>query len=157
MMGRYKMTYADWDGEVSTVTFPGSDLLEANITAEQTQAATLRDAVNAVTRGKLLQTEHVAVTSPQGVGRATSPEAQREEKALVMYYDNTTFKRASLEIPCVNMTGQNPDYPGVFYLDGASNNQAAWETFVTAFEAFTPGPSGNTAVVEKIIHVGRNI
>lgn len=155
-MGKLIVTYADHEGEISTVTLPVSDLTAANIDAEYAEHLALRNALNAVLRGKELKYSVLAKISPQGVGRAADPEAQREEKALVRYYDDTTFKRATLELPCVDMTTQNPDYPGVFFLDGASNNDADWETFVTAFEATVPGPSGNTSVVEDIIHVGRN-
>lgn len=155
-MGRLVLSISDYDGERSTVTFPASDLQEVNITAQLAAALTLQNATMAISRGKLLTKTVVALDAPQGVGRATSPEAQREEKALVRYYDATSFERATLTIAAVDMSKQNPDYPGVFYLAGAANNDADWEAFVTAFEAYVPGPGGNVAVVEEIIHVGRD-
>jgi len=156
-MGQMTMSIADYDGEVSTATFPGSDLTAANIDAENTEITALRAAVNAVVLGKELKYSVMARTSPQAVGRATNALAQRESKALVRYYDAITFARGTLEIPTPDLSTQNADYPGVFYLDGAANNNADWEAFVTAFEAYVPGPGGNAAVVEEIVHVGRNI
>lgn len=151
------MRIADHTGEVSTIQYPGDPLLAGNIDQEFTDALALQTATMAVVLGKLLQTSHLAKISPHGVGAATDPNAQRESKALVQYYDDTTFERATLEIPCPDLAKQNPDYPGTFFLDGASNNHADWAAFVTAFETFVPGPGGNTSVVERITHVGRNL
>jgi len=156
-MGRVVFSYRDHTNEATTVTFPGSDLTAANIDAEYASALTLQTALEAVVLGNLIKRSHVAKESPLGQGAASSELAQREAKALVSYYDDTTFKTATMEIGCVDLTLQNPDFPGVFYLNGASNNEAVWETFVTQFEAFVPGPSGNNAVVDRIVHVGRNL
>jgi hypothetical protein len=156
-MGKLIVTIADHTGEVGTVTFPGSDLTAANIDAEETQMATLRAELADVMRGLELKYTEVAKVAPQAVGKASSAEAQREEKALVRYYDDTTFERATLEIPCVDMTKQMTGHPGKFYIDGESGAHADWTAFVTAFEAYVLPPGGNTAVVEEVIHVGRNI
>lgn len=154
-MGRFSMRYADYDAEISNVSFPASDLTAANIDAEMAASLTLQNATEAVLRGLLLQTQFIAKTSPQAVGKASDEEAQREEKALVRYYDDTTFVRATLELPCVDMTLQHPTQPGYFYRDGVAGEEATWTAFVAAFEAFVPGPSGNASVIEEIIHVGR--
>ena len=155
-MGRISYTFADYDGEKSVASFNTADLLDTNIVAEYASAIDLQTALEAIVRGLLLKRTHVAKVSPQGVGKATDPEAQREEKALVRYYDDTTFERGVVEIPCIDMGLQNPDFPGVFYRPGATNNDADVATFVTEFEALVTGPGGNSAVVEEIIHVGRN-
>lgn len=155
--GRFVLRYGDYDSEVSTVTFPTDVLTAGNFDQEATDRLALQNALADVVIGKLLQTTAVATTSPHGVGGSANPLAQRELKALVHYYDSITFERATLEIPCPDLSKQNPDYPGLFYLAGAANNHADWETFVTAFATLTPGPGGNTAVVERIESVGRNI
>lgn len=156
-MGKTIVTIADHTAEVSTVTFPGSDLTALNFDAELALIATLRTALGAVQRGLELKYSIVAKVSPQAVGRSADEEAQREEKALVRFYDSVTFERATLEIPCADMGLQNPNHPGVFYLDGAPDNEAVWDTFVTAFEAYVSGPGGNAPVVEEVIHVGRKL
>lgn len=154
-MGKLVVTYADYDGEVSTASFPGSDLTAANILTETTEMGELRIAMADVLLGLELRYAVTAWVSPQAVGRATSPQAQREAKALVKYYDTVTFERGTLEMPCPDLTKQNPDYPGVFYLEGAANNHADWITFVAAAETYMLGAGGNAVNITEIIHVGR--
>lgn len=156
-MGSVVFSYADYDGEVSTATLPSSDMTAANSDGLYADAIAIQAALADVLLGSLLKKTHVAKVSPQGVGRSMDPDAQRESKALVRYYDDTTFERGTLELPCVDLSKQNPDYPGVFYLAGAANNHADWELLVGLLEAFIPGPGGNDTVIEEVIHVGRNI
>lgn len=157
-MGRLTLSIADYDGETSAVSYPASDLLEANIVDEYAAALTLQTETMKVSRGLLLVSEHTAKRSPQAVGKSTNAEAQREEKALVKYYDGTTFQRGTLEIPAVDMSKQHPNYPGKFYIKDVTGHHADWGTFVTAFQAFVPGPGGSaTSVIEEIIHVGRTL
>jgi len=157
-MGRIVFSIADYDGEISTATFPSSDLTLANIDGEYADAITLQTALDGITLGLIRSREHVAKTSPQAVGKASSELAQREAKALVRYYDDVTFKRASMEIPAIDLTLQLAGHPGYFYdvqFDG--DEEAAITAFVAAFLAVVPGPGGNAAVIEDIIHVGRNL
>lgn len=156
-MGRVTFRIADFDAEISTFGVPTSDLTAANIDAEYASAITFQTALDAVQRGLTLNRAHVAKISPQAVGKSADDEAQREEKALIMYYDDTTFERATAEMPCVDMGLQMTGHPGVFYIDGEAGHDAAWTTFVSEFEAIVVPPGGNTAVIERIIHVGRNL
>lgn len=156
-MGRLTFSISDFDNEVSSVTLPWSDLTSANIDAEYADAITMQTALDGVSRGKILKREQTAKTSPQAVGPSTDEEAQREEKALVKYYDATTFQRATAEIPAVDMTKQMPGHPGCFYLENqAGDEDAVWTAFVAAFEDSVPGPGGNASVIESVWHVGRN-
>lgn len=156
-MGRLTFSIADYDGEVSTVSMPWSDLTAANIDGEYADAITMQSALDGVSRGLILKREQVAKTSPQAVGAAASAEAQREEKALVKYYDATTFQKGTMEIPAVDMTTQLTGHPGYFYMNNQNGDEEAeWTAFVAAFVASIPGPGGNASVVESIIHVGRN-
>lgn len=156
-MGRFALTYVDYDGEVSTAQFPMSDLTDANIVDEYADALTLQAAVEAVVLGLLTKATYTAKTSPIAVGKSSEELAHRENKALVRYYDDTTFERATMEIPCPDMSLQHPSLPGVFYRNGVSGEEAAWGTFVTAFQDFVPGPGGNASVIQEIVHVGRNL
>lgn len=156
-MGRLTLTIADYDAEVSTLSVNCSDLTAANIDGEYADAISFQTAVDGVSRGLILKRTHTAKVSMQAVGKSNNQEAQREEKALVMYYDSVTFEKATAEIPAVDMTLQLPGNPGVFFIDGDGNENAAWTAFVSAFEAFVTGPGGNASVVERIIHVGRNL
>lgn len=156
-MGRVTFRIADYDAEISTFSLPTSDLTAINIDAEYADAITMQTALDAVQRGLILNRSHLAKSSPQAVGKATDEEAQREEKALVMFYDSVTFERATAELPCVDMTLQMTGHPGVFYIDGETGHDAAWTTFVSEFEGIVVGPGGNATVIERIIHVGRNL
>lgn len=157
-MGRVVLRIADYDGEISTVTFPTADLTAVNIDGQYTAAIALQDAVDGVSLGLILNREHVGKSSPQAVGTASSELAQREAKALVRYYDDTTFERATLEIPAIDLTLQLTGHPGYFYdvaFDG--DEEAAITALVTALNANLVPPGGNTPVVQSIIHVGRNL
>jgi len=156
-MGKLIVTIADHDGEVSTAQFPASDLTVANIDQEFTDALALRTALNAIQRGLELKYTITAKTSPQAVGRSADQEAQREEKMIVRYYDVNTFVQASLTIPCADMTLQMTSHPGAFYIKGASGHDLDILAFVSAFEDYVPGPSGNLSVITEIVHVGRNL
>jgi hypothetical protein len=157
LMGQMTIAVVDYDGETSTANFPAPDMTAANSDAIYADGLTLQNALDGIVRGLLVKKTHTAKVSTLAVGKATSEEAAREEKALVRYYDDTTFARATMEIPAIDMTLQHPTIPGVFYRAGVSGHEAAIGTFVTAFQAFVPGPGGNTAVVQEIIHVGRNL
>lgn len=157
-MGKVTISMRDYDNEATSVGFPVADLTAANIDAQFTAAIALQSAVEGITLGKVQSRSHMAKTSPQGVGAATSELAQREDKALVSYYDSVTYERATVEVPCIDLLVQLTGHPGVFYLESqAGNEEAAVTAFVTAFEAMVIGPGGNAAVIERIIHVGRNI
>lgn len=157
-MGRVVFRVVDHTGEISTATFQTSDLTAANIDAEYAEALSLQTAVDNVSLGLILNREHVAKSSPLAVGKASSENAQREAKALVSYYDSVTFKRATMEIPCCDLTLQLTGHPGFFYDQAyAGTEEAEWATFVSIFETAVVGPSGNASVVDTVTHVGRNL
>jgi hypothetical protein len=153
-MGQVTLSFKDFDNEATSVSFPTSDLLDTNIASEYTEALALQSAVVGITLGNLVRRTHVALSSPQGVGRSTDPQAQREAKALVSYYDDTTFKIAEVTIPTIDLSLMMDDHPGFFYLDGVSGEDPLITAFVTAFEATVRGPDGNAAVISEIYHIG---
>lgn len=156
-MGRLTIAMKDYDNETGTVGFPIADMTAANSDGLYADGLTLQNALDAVVLGALTLKTFTAKASILGVDKASSENAAREAKALVRYYDDTTFEKATLEIPCVDLTLQHPTVPGVFYQKGVSGHEAVWGTFVTAFEALVSGPGGNAAVVQEIVHVGRNL
>jgi hypothetical protein len=157
-MGRVIFRIADYDGEVSTATFPTSDLTAANIDGEYADAITLQTALDGISLGLVLNREHVGKSSPQAVGKASSELAQREAKALVSYYDAVSFKRSTMEIPAIDLSLQLTGHPGYFYDQNYSGDEeAAVTAFVTAFESTVLAANGGAAVVDTIVHVGRNL
>lgn len=149
-MGEYTLTFRDYDRELSRVTFPIPDLVEANITAQLALDATLRTAVAGITLGNIIRLTTVAVVAPQEDIPATDQNAQRERKWLVLYHDDQTFVKGRVTIPCANaelLTGNSAELV---------TSSGAGQTFKNAFVAAVPGPSGNASVVDRVILVGRN-
>jgi len=151
-MGKLIVTFKDYGGEVSTATFPGSDLTEANITAELAEMLAIVTALGDVTLGNITKIQRVASVSPQEDVPATSPLSQREQKWLVRYHDTITYEKGTLEVPCADLN----------LLDEANRGRADLtdedvDAFVTAVEAYIVGPGGNAIEVDEIVHVGRNI
>lgn len=152
-MGKLVLTYRDYGptGERSTAIFEGVDLTAGNFDAQVTEQNALRNAVNAITLGELTKVTRVAVESPQPGANPASPFAQRELKWLVRYHDDVTGKRATLEIPCADLAKLDPNNEDI-----ADTSDADIAAFITAFEAYVLGPSGNNAVVDQIVFVGRD-
>lgn len=152
-MGKLVLTYRDYGttGERSTAIFEGADFTELNFAAQVAAQDALRDAVNAITLGELTKVTRVAVEATQPGENPASPFAQRELKWLVRYHDGVTGKRATLEIPCADLAKLDPDNQDV-----ADTDDGDIAAFISAFEAYVLGPSGNNAVVDQIVFVGRN-
>lgn len=155
-MGKLVLTYRDYGtpGERSTAIFNGPDLTALSFDDEIALQSTLRDAVNAITLGELTKVTRVAVESPQPGAMPASPFAQRETKWLVRYSDTVTGDKATLEIPCADLTKLDPTAR-----DKALMTDADVAAFVAAFEAYVLSPGtgtrGNTQV-DELIFVGRN-
>jgi len=151
-MGKLTVTTRDLDGEVSTVNFPIADLTTGNIVAQMAAGDALVAALEDITACLLTKKQYVAKVSPlAGETKSSNTEAHREAAWLVRYHDDTTFERATLQIPgplAADQDGTNPKIA-----DLADTEIAA---FVTAFEAVVLPPGGNTAVVDEMIWVGRN-
>lgn len=152
-MGKLVLTYRDYGttGERSTAIFDGVDFTALNFDAQVTAQNALRDAVNAITLGELTKVTRIAVESPQPGANPASKFAQRELKWLVRYRDDVTGKRATLEIPCADLAKLDPNNQDI--ADVTDTDIAA---FIAAFQAYVLGPSGNNAVVDQIVFVGRN-
>jgi len=155
-MGKHVFTLADYDGETSTVTIPSPDLTDVNIVDELANAIDFQTALDNVSLGLITRRTTVAKISPQAVGRAADPAAQREAKALVRYHDGTTFEKFSMEIPAPDPDTMNVSHRKLYYVPGSGDNDANWTALVGEIEAHV-APNGNAVVVDEIIHVGRNL
>jgi len=153
-MGQLIVSTKDYNGEASTVTFPSADLTAANIEAKMTAGDALVTAMAAIENSLHVTKTYVAKRSPLSADpRASDATAHRELKWLVMYHDDTTFEKATLEIPCPDMAQQSATNRGHADIGDAG----VVDAFITAFEAFVLPPGGNTAVVDDILIVGRNL
>lgn len=152
-MAKYIVSVKDYDNEAATASFPGTDLTAANFDAEVALMATLKTALEAITMGNTVKLTRVANVSPMEDVPASDKDAQRERKWLVRYHDSVTFEKATISLPCADLSFLDPANRGRAEMGDAAEVDA----FVTAFEAYVQPPGGNVAVVDEIIHVGRNI
>lgn len=140
------------------------NLTAANLTAQQTLVANLMTATLPLIRGNEQQRSfnipvRFAVTPPADV------EAQREDKWLITYVDNTPFldaptnavpnpgygKKFTSELPTANRTGNMQ--AGTDIVDLTDGD---WPAFITNFEATARSPYGGTPNIVQIKFVGRN-
>jgi hypothetical protein len=148
----------DHTNEKTTFICPSVDLTVGNIDAEYAQAILLQTALAGVSRGKIVTRNHIAKTSPQGVpGPAESEEAQREEKAMLIYANTITFVEGRFEVPVVDMTLQLPGHPGWFYdIQYPTEAEQEWQDFVDAVETSLTAWAGTDPVeVLRVYHIGK--
>ncbi len=154
-MAKLILTYRDYGepGERSTVSAEGPDFTALNHDAEITLQNALRDAIDDITLGTRVNVQRVAQESPGLDTNPASPFAQRESKWLVRYRDTVTGKRATMELPCADLSKLLSSTP-----DKADLADADVAAFVAAFEAYVLSPGtgtrGDTEVYE-IRFVGR--
>lgn len=158
MAGKVTYSYLDAGGERSTTSFNIPTLTNANtdgIIGASGDVDDLRDGIAGVTLGQIASVKVLARDSDQSSTPATAPEAQRELKWLVEYSDDTTGQVYQAEIPC-------PDITDATLYNQAPTKEidltdAAWVTFVTAFEALVLSADGNAVTVLGGRLVGRNL
>lgn len=153
-MGQLVVGTRDYNGEAATVTFPIADLTAANITDDMTAGDALVTAMAAIENSLHVSKKYVAKTSKLSAElRASDATAHRELKWLVLYHDDTTFEKATLEIPCPDLAQQSATNRGHANI----GDSGVVDAFIAAFEAIVLPPGGNTAVVDDILIVGRNL
>jgi len=150
--GRLNVRYEDYDGEVSTVRVEPAELTAVNFDAQVALAIAFMDAVAGITLGLKTGFQHMNDTKTV-LGPSSDVDAQRERKWLVQWHDGVTFKRYTTEIPCADLAQLDPNDRGNANIGDAS----VVDAFITAWEAFVLTPDGNTALVDEITHVGRNV
>ena len=147
------LSYKDESSERSTVSIRMRDDFADDITraAEYTD---MQDAVNGLSLGNLQYTEERQRTTLSNAA-ATDANANREQKILVTYFDNVTFKTFSKEIPIADrsaVTKVSANSDEIVLADGG-----AMAAFVSAFEATARTDAGNAVTVTKATWVGRNL
>lgn len=154
----YSFTVADntvkpnGEPETSTMAIPVTTLTPANVAAQITLANNLQTAIAAVTLGNFLKSESTYARNLLGVGPAASNLAQRENKWLMRYHDNTTFQKFQVSVGTADLS-LLPD--GSEFLDLEDTEGAALKT---AFEAVvvSPADSTHTVTLDSVQFVGRN-
>lgn len=152
MTSKYDVNIRDYGRETSTAGFRGTTLNAGNFVAQLALQATLLSTLQDIVLGEVAKTKVVAVETIVSGATPASELAQRENKWLVRYTDNTTGVLYSLEIPTADLAGHllgNTDQADLTETDMAA--------FVAAFEAYVVSPVANAVTVVEILHVGRNI
>lgn len=143
----------DYSNEKSSFAVTSITVNAGNLAAQQTEAAALAAAIDALTIGELTkQTMNLVILDTPAI--PTDPYAQRELKWLVTYVGDASGKSFNVEIAAPDLTGNT-----VVNSDVANLASTDWAAFVTAFEAYVRSPDNGTETVTviKAENVGRNI
>jgi len=152
----YSQTRLDFSSEKSNWSINTVDLTAANVVAQLALIATLKTTVDAIVLTQPVADKVVYTGSGTGSGTPpTDPLAQRENKWLVRYVGDATFKVFSVEIPGADLTKLTTS-PQTDFADLTDPDIAA---FVTAFEAVVRSPDDptETVTVRNIQFVGRRL
>lgn len=159
--GEVLMSFRDYDGEASSVTFNGPIIsdLSADNSAWGANATALVAATQNICHNELNRTRMTYYTNLVSTDKADTQLSMREQKWLVRYRDTVTYKMHSVEIPCADASEcvvLTSPHDGAQRLDLESVNGAA---FVTAFEDFVvAGDSyANPVEIVDVLLVHRNI
>jgi hypothetical protein len=155
MPSRATISYRDYDGERSSVSFEAAVLSAANFDSQNTLVTALQTAITDVTLG-LIQSKNYGVVIDYANAPANDSAAARESKWLVVYTDDTApARKLQMEIPCADVNTDALRQPNS---DLADLEHEDWEAFVTAFEAVVLAPyTGGSVTVQEIRLVGRNL
>jgi len=143
----------DYSNEKSSFGVTSVTANAGNLAAQQTLAADLFAAVDALTIGELTK-QSMSLVIYDTPAIPTSPYAQRELKWLVQYIGNASGKTFSVEIAAPDITDNV-----VENTDVADLGSTDWADFKSAFEAYVKSPDNGTEAVTVIGArlVGRNI
>lgn len=163
--GLYTLTILDYSKEKSTTRFNTGAVTAVSLPGLLTEIGALRSAVDGITLGTMNREGLQVFDTPLSNTPPTDKNAQREDKWLITYEDNTQYfdpptnaipnegykKLFSIEIatPDRTLVVNNSDFADI--------TAAPMSTFVTAFEAMCKSPYGGTAHVISAKYVGRNL
>lgn len=163
--GLYSLTMLDYSKEKSVSRFNTGAVTAVSLPGLLTEIGTLRGAIDGITLGTLNRESLAVFDTPLSNVPPTDKNAQREDKWLVTYEDNTQFfdpptnaipnegyrKLFSVEIatPDRTLVVNNSDFADI--------TAPPMSAFVAAFEAMCKSPYGGTAHVISVKYVGRNL
>lgn len=151
----FSMSLRDKGGEVGNFGVYGLPLDDSTWVANQALAAAFVAKIEAATLGVTIKWTYGNENIVNPVSKAASASAQRENKLLVRYYDNTTFAKLTASIPTI-------DLPNLVFLTDANDyvsriTPTAMSDLVTAWQAFVVNPvTGNLTIIESFEFVGKN-
>lgn len=143
---------ANGEPETSTWSVAVTTATPANVADLETAFGTLMTAIQAVSLGNNQKKEIVYARTILGATPAASTAAQRENKWLCRYHDNTTFKKFVVSLPCADLTKLVSGSEFLVLTGGAG------ATLKTAFEAVvvSPDDASHSVTLDSVQFVGRN-
>lgn len=153
----YNLSENDYGGERTTTQYGIPELTELNLPVVMPALGALKSAHDGITLGVMVQDELIFARNKTAASnvKATSKQAQRENKWLIRYFDVTTFAQFVLEVGCADLTLLQTDGDRVNLTEG-SVPAGAWAAYKLAFETVVDTPDGNDAELIEAIYVGRN-
>ena len=149
--GTVTASWADYAGEMSSVTLAHTDLTAGNIVAQTTLINNLLTALSAITLGEQ-QTQAILLSKiVVSADLPTDVNAQRETKWLLRYHDSVTGEKFVASVPCADLSLLAPVSQ---FADMTGTEFAALKT---AWELVVRGPNDNNlTILDSAQHVGRN-
>jgi len=154
----YSLSIRDWDGKLSDTQVLTGAVTAVSLPALLTQIGNLRDAIDDVTIGVLANEKQTVFNTILSQDLPTSEFAQRGNKWIVFYHDNTQFFDAPVNaIP-------NAGYLKPFHFEIACADNSLLDdnstvldisagvgaALVTAIEAMARSPYGGSVVVDSV-------
>ena len=161
----YSLSIRDWDKKIGNTQVLTGAVTAVSLPGLLTQIGNLRDAIEDLTIGVLANEAQTVFNTILSQDKPTSEFAQRGNKWLVSYHDNTAFfdapvnaipnegylKPFSIEISCADnaLLADNETFLPLDQTEAAA--------FVTAFETMARSPYGGVVIVDSIEQVNRNV
>jgi len=151
----FSQSLNDFSDEKSSWGVAIANQSAANVVAQQALLATLITATAAISLMASIKEETTFIRTLHAGAQPSNPLAQRENKWLVRYSGDATFKRFSVEIPGADLSLLSTA-PQSDFMDPTSTE---YTDFVSAFEAVVKSPDDPTesVTVINIQFVGRRL
>lgn len=141
-------------GEPETGSFEGAIATQtpSNVAATVTAIGNFITAMAGLCIGNVLKDELIYARAKPNTGAASDPLAQRENKWLCRYHDNTNLLKFRMSIPCADLSKHMTNSEFVDLSTGAG------ASFKTAFEALyvSPDDPSHAITLDSMQFVGRN-
>lgn len=157
-MPAYGITVRDWEGSLGTVEINTGAVTAVSLPGLLTQVGALRSAIDALIIGVISDERQTVFNTILSAALPVSEFAQRGNKWIVYYHDNTAF----FDDPINAIPNAGYLKPFHIMLPTADNalldaNETVLDisagvglAFVTAFQALARSPYGGTVIVDSV-------
>lgn len=154
----YTLSLRDWEGSIGTMEVNTGLVTALTLPALLTQIGALRTATDALVRGVIANEQQTVFNTILSQALPTDQDAQRGNKWLVSYHDNTQFFDAPVNaIPndayLRKFRVMIPTADNSLLADNENDLDiaaGAGLAFKTAFEAIAKSPAGGSVVIDFI-------